>query len=219
MPKRNVIRQDLDNSFYHVYGRGSIGRTIFKDDQDKIFFLGLLERYLGRKKLSNKHNVIYPNFYGEVELCAYCLMGTHFHLLSWQLESGLVSQLMKSVLVSYTAYYNKRYKVRGPLLESRFLASLITEESYLLHLTRYIHLNPEDYRDYLWSSLGFYVAGLQEDWVKPDKIIDMFSLKPDSYWDLLKDYEEDKKDELNKVKSDFADGGTSLREENSKKPF
>ncbi|MDL2327928.1 hypothetical protein LJC64_04710 [Ruminococcaceae bacterium OttesenSCG-928-A11] len=219
MPSRNTVREDIDDSYYHIYGRGSLGRVIFKDDQDKMTFLKLIQRYLGRKEQRNPlNNTFYPNYYGKIELLAYCVMGTHFHLLFWQQSSGLISQLMKSVLVSYTAYYNKKYSVRGPLLESRFKSSIIIDENYLLHLTRYIHLNPDDYRDYLFSSLAYYVAGLKEDWIKPDKIIEMFDLGPEGYWDLLKDYEEEK-DSLNQMKTSFADDGISLEAEKQEKPF
>jgi REP element-mobilizing transposase RayT len=204
------VRNDLPDSFYHIYGRGSVGRIIFKDDQDKNVFLGLLQRYLGRKVMKNRFNAAYPNFYGEVELSAYCLMGTHFHLLLWQQNTGGIAKLMQSVLVSYTRYYNKKYTVRGALLESRYLSSRVGEDNYLLHLTRYIHLNPPDYRDYLWSSLPYYVSGLRDDWMHQERIIDMYDLKPESYWELLADYEE-KKDELNNLKNDFADRGESIK--------
>lgn len=215
------MRSDVEDSFYHVYGKGSLGRVIFKTDQDKMYFLSLFERYLGQKAQRNEYNSkLYNNYYGQVELLAYCVMDTHFHLMFWQKDSGLISEFMKSVLVSYSAYYNKKYSVRGPLLESRFKASRIDDENYLLHLTRYIHLNPDDYRDYLFSSLGYYVVGLKDDWIKPDKIVEMFDLTPESYWDLLKDYEEQKaKDSLREIKSDFADSGESIDYSKQKRPF
>ena len=221
MPSRNTVREDMDNSFYHVYGRGSLGRIIFKDNQDKAYFLKLFERYLDSKQHKNEYNrKNYENYYEQIELLAFCVMDTHFHLMFWQKDAGLVSDIMKAILVSYTIYYNKRYSVRGPLLESRFKASRIDDENYLLHLTRYIHLNPDDYRDYWFSSLGFYVAGLKEDWVRPNKIIEMFNLTPESYWDLLKDYEEQKaKDELSKAKDSFADDGESIDFIKQNKPF
>lgn len=221
MPSRNIVREDVEDSFYHVYGRGSFGRVIFKDDQDKMVFLGLFERYLAKEVQRNKYNnKAYDNYYGTIELLAFCVMDEHFHLMFWQRDRGLISELMKSVLVSYTAYYNKKYGVRGPLLESRFRSTRIGDEDYLLHLTRYIHLNPEDYRDYLFSSLGYYVAGLKEDWVRPDRVVEMFELSAEKYWDLLKDYEEQKaKDELSEVKVDFADSGESIDFSRSKNPF
>lgn len=213
-----MVRDDVDDSFYHVYGRGSFGRSVFKTDEDKMFFLGLLERYLGSKTQKNMRTCkLYENYFGRIDLLAYCIMDTHFHLLFWQKESGLISQLMKSVLVSYSAYYNKKYSQRGPLLESRFKASRIDDENYLLHLTRYIHLNPDDYRDYLWSSLGYFVAGLEEDWVRPDKIIEMFDLTYEGYWDLLKDYEVED-DALNQMKDDFADDGKSIDAQRQENP-
>ena len=220
MPSKNTVREDVDNSFYHVYGRGSLGRVIFKTDEDKKTFLGYLKRYLGVKTIARSNGSKYPNYYGQVELLAFCVMGTHFHLCFWQKESGLISDLMKAVLVSYTAYYNKKYSVRGQLLESRFKSTRIDDDNYLLHLTRYIHLNPEDYRDYWFSSLGYYVAGLKEDWVRPDRLIEMFDLTAESYWDLLKDYEEQKEqDSIAEMKDSFADSGEAIDETGEKQPF
>jgi putative transposase len=209
MPNRNIIRYDFADSFYHVYGRGAAGRTIFKDNQDKQAFLGMLQRYLSKKPVKTPRRTLYPNYYGQVELAAFCIMGTHFHLLFWQAEPGLMAKLMQSLLSSYTVYYNKKYQTRGALLESRYRARQINEDNYLLHLTRYIHLNPPDFRDYDYSSLPYYVAGLREDWVRPDRVIDMYDLTPAAYWDLLADYEE-KKDEIEQIKYDFADGGDSI---------
>lgn len=217
MPSRNVVREDVENSFYHIYGKGSLGRAIFKTDGDKMAFFGFLQRYLDLKIEKKRNGTPYQNYHGKVDLLAYCVMDSDFHLLLWQQEVGLISELMKSVLVSYTMYYNKKYGVSGQLLESRFKAVRIDEDENLLHLTRYIHLVPSDFRDYLWSSLGYYVAGLEEEWVRPDKIIEKFDLTYDGYWDMLKDYEE--KDSLDELKSDFADSGKSIDSERMGSPF
>lgn len=204
MPNRNIVRYDFADSFYHVYGRGAAGRTIFKDDQDKRKFLELLQRYLGKEPTKTVHRTEYPNYYDQVELGAFCIMGTHFHLLLWQSKPGMMAKLMQSLLSSYTMYYNKKYKTRGALLESRYRARRITEDNYLLHLTRYIHLNPPDWRSHDWSSLSHYVNDLNEDWVRPERIIDMYDLTPEKYWDLLADYEEEK-DAIEEFRSEFAD--------------
>jgi hypothetical protein len=55
--------------------------------------------------------------------------------------------------------------------------------------------------------LPYYVSGAKDDWVLPDRVIDMYDLTPDKYWDLLADYEAQKKDALDEIKGDFADAG------------
>ncbi|MDR2524485.1 MAG: transposase [Candidatus Nomurabacteria bacterium] len=209
MPRKNTVRYDFPDSFYHVYGRGAGGRAIFADDADKTYFLELLERYLGEGEKTNKLGMAYPNFHGQVELAAFCVMDEYFHLLLRQSDTGQISTLMRLLLTSYTMYYNKKYRCRGPLLESRYRSTCVTDREYLLHLTRYIHLNPPDYRDYFWSSLPYYVAGLRDDWVCPARIVENFNLSPESYWDLLSNYAGEN-DTLASLKSRFADTGQSF---------
>jgi putative transposase len=87
-------------------------------------------------------NQIAKNQEKRVEIIAYCLMPTHIHLLLKQLDDFGVSTFMKNILISYSRYFNTKHKRKGPLWESRFKSILVNKDDYLLHLTRYIHLNP-----------------------------------------------------------------------------
>ena len=69
-------------------------------------------------------------------------MPNHIHLLVYQHQPQAMAQFMRSVLTSYSRYFNKRYKRSGSLFESRYKASLISDDAYLEHISRYIHLNP-----------------------------------------------------------------------------
>ncbi len=69
-------------------------------------------------------------------------MPTHLHLILKQLKENGISIFMGNLLNSYSRYFNIRYKRKGPLWEGRFKSILIENGEYLLHLTRYIHLNP-----------------------------------------------------------------------------
>ena len=73
-------------------------------------------------------------------------MGNHFHLLLYQVTESGVRELMTSVLTAYTMYFNKRHKRRGPLFESTFKAVIVLEDTQLMHITRYIHLNHSHYK-------------------------------------------------------------------------
>jgi hypothetical protein len=142
----------------------------------------------------------YPEY--EVEINAYCLMENHFHLLIYQMEDrDALSGLMRSVSTAYSMYYNKKYRQHGHLFQSIFKASRITEEPYLLHITRYIHMNPRTYKTYRWSSLGAYLGRDCDLWLKPERIKTM---SPDEYERFLTDYE-GKKAELELVKIQLAD--------------
>ena len=209
MPSKNITRVDLANGFYHVYGRGAARRLIFVHDNDKQFFIELLERYLGSETKFDINNNPYPSFRGKVELMAYCLMGTHFHLLLHQVESGYLSDFMKSLIGSYTRYFNRKHQSHGALLESRFRASLITEEQYLTHLTRYIHFNPDNHENYKWSSIGYYYGTPEPDWLRVSELMEYANLSPDYYRELMQDYEE----LIEELKGmNLADSGNSIIE-------
>lgn len=192
MPRRNVIRSDGQDVFYHVYARGANKRRIFLDEEDNLKFLQLLERYLSPEDARNQYGVPYPNFYNKVDLLAYCLMPNHFHLLVYQRQSHMLTSLMQSVMTSYSRYFNLKYKRTGPLFESRFRSSAILDEAYLEHITRYIHLNPRQWRDYEYSSLPYYLQQDTVSWVRPNRIVSMFKT-PAEYIQFLEDYQENKK--------------------------
>jgi putative transposase len=77
-----------------------------------------------------------------VNIIAYCFMPTHIHLILKQLEDNAISIYMNNILNSYTRYFNIRHKRKGPLWEGRFKKVRVVSDEQLLHLTRYIHLNP-----------------------------------------------------------------------------
>ena len=106
-------------------------------------------------------------------------------------------------------YYNRKHGTRGALLESRFRASLINEENYLVHLTRYIHFNPSNYEDYKWSSLRYYLGEPEPDWSNAAELIEIANLSPRYYRELMQDYEEmlEGLEDVN-----LADSGESLLE-------
>lgn len=78
----------------------------------------------------------------SVDIIAYCLMPTHIHLIFKQLEDNGISRSVNNILNSYTRYFNIKHKRKGPLWESRFKSKRIESDEQLLHLSRYIHLNP-----------------------------------------------------------------------------
>ena len=77
-----------------------------------------------------------------VDILAYCLMPTHIHLILKQLKDKGISVFMSQISNSYARYFNIKHERKGSLWESQFKNILITNDEQLLHLTRYIHLNP-----------------------------------------------------------------------------
>jgi len=203
MPSRNVLKLDIADSYYHVYARGASRSNIFIDSQDYANFLSLFKRYLSPAQQHDRVGVPYPHLFGKIELLCYCLMPNHFHLLLYQAEEQSMQKLMRGVMTSYSRYFNKKYERSGPLFETRYKASHIYNQSYLEHITRYIHLNPKDWKDYKYSSLGFYLNRQSAAWLQPDKILGMFK-DAEEYFVFVSDYEAHKR-MLEEIKHDLAE--------------
>lgn len=193
MASKNTIKQYVENGFYHIYNRGVEKRDIFLDDQDYRVFLHLLKYYLSPPLDTNKWQHPLTSLTGfdpvrirqiqtlnkEIELLAYCLMPNHFHLLIKQLTIDGITKLLRKMLITYSMYFNRRYKRVGHLFQGVYKAVLIENDSYLLHLSRYIHLNPHELIgsnpvNYPYSSYQYYLGNKTADWIKPKFILDYF---------------------------------------------
>ena len=203
MPSRNVIKQDAPQSYYHVYARGANRQRVFKEPADFEKFLRLFDRYLSPSEVHNANGLSFPNYFNKVELLCFCLMPNHFHLLVYQHQHGEMTKLMRSLLTSYSMYFNKKYKRTGPLFESRYKASLISDDAYLEHVTRYIHLNPREWRHYDYSSLPYYLQRITDAWIRPGRITERFAT-PQQYQVFVEDYEQNK-EMLDILKHELAD--------------
>ena len=194
MPQRNSIKTYVKNGFYHIYNRGVEKRIIFKNTQDYKVFLKYLKECLSLPQNKEKLNTIFTlkgasfkgvprqpkNYYKNIFLEAYCLMPNHFHLLIKQLDQKSIEGFMRSLATRYSMYFNKKYNRVGKLFQGRYKAVLITDDSYLLHLSRYIHLNPLECTDNLvgaYSSYADYLGLRKTKWIKPKIILNYFNYK------------------------------------------
>jgi putative transposase len=203
MPSRNVVKIDVPESFYHVYARGASKKDIFIEKQDFEYFLSLFKRHLSKEPTVSKVGVPYPHLRAELELVAYCLMKNHFHLYLYQEVEGAMPRLMKSVMTSYSRYFNLKYKQSGSLFESRYKAVRTDTDEYTQHITRYIHLNPKYWKRYPYSSLKYYEGNADAEWINPERIINIFHSR-DEYLEFVSDYEE-QRDILSRMKYELAD--------------
>ncbi len=191
MPARNSRKIYADGGIYHVYNRGVEKRTIFEDEQDFKVFLKNLKEYLSPiPKTETKTTFLIgnksytgvkrrpKNYYGQLELLAYCLIPNHFHLIVKVNKGVILKKFMQSLSTRYSMYFNKKYQRVGSLFQDRYKAILVKEEAYLLHLSRYIHLNPAEYLPNIldaYSSYGEYLGLRKTDWIKPDVILSYFN--------------------------------------------
>lgn len=203
MPAKNTLKLDEVNSYYHVYARGVAKLPIFMDDQDFSYFIQLFSRYLSIEAVVSKAGVVYPHYRGQIELLSYCLMSNHFHLLVYQHQQTALTSLMRSVMTAYSKYFNLRYKRTGPVFESRYKAVRIDSDTYLSHISRYIHMNPRYYITYKYSSYTAYVNGSAPEWLQTERISGMFE-SGDRYASFCSDYV-DRRKVLQRVKTELAD--------------
>lgn len=192
MPRRNTVKQFVEDSFYHIYNIGLDKRTIFCDDHDYKTFLYILKRYLKRVEPLEGFNPkkIPPQetLWREIQLVAYCLMPNHFHLLVKQFTKDAITKLMRRISTNFVMYFNERYERSGPLFQSIYKAVLIDSDPYLLHITRYVHTNSKDlgpeslnleqnwtsFKNYPYSSYLDYLGQRQTDWIHPEEILKLF---------------------------------------------
>ena len=205
MPSRNIVREFEADAYYHVYNRGVEKRAIFLDAKDVTVLLGLLKKYLvGDTRESNKGNRHkFPVLESEVRLLTYCLMKNHFHLLFYQASAQGVEKLMRRVMTGYEMYFNSRYNRVGSLFQGPYKASRVTSDAYLLHISRYIHLNPKQYRSWPDSSYSYYAgAKTTPVWLDTELILGLFNGRKD-YLAFLDEYV-DTKHELDSLKWQLA---------------
>ena len=144
--------------FYHIYNRGTEKRKIFLSKRDYQRFL-LLLYYCNSDSnvvLRLEEQLFSPKSRKEplVDICFYCLMPNHFHLLIREKIEGGVSRFMQKLSIGYTMYFNKLHERNGVLFQGKFKATHANNDRYLKYLISYIHLNPVKLIDPQWKENG-----------------------------------------------------------------
>jgi len=190
-----------NDQIYHIFNRGVERRNIFTTkwefqrglDVLKYYrFSNLPFRYSSLLKLPQEDreeilSKINKNNNKLVEIITFCLMPNHFHLLLKQLQSDGIKRFIANFSNSYTKYFNTKHERTGPLFEGIFKAILVETDEQLVHLSRYLHLNPtssfiisaEDLETYQWSSFSEYLGKNSEHICDKDSILQLFSSTED----------------------------------------
>ncbi len=160
------LRIQYPDAWYHVMNRGRRGEEIFEGKKDYEAFIELLKDVVEDYK---------------VNVAAYCLMSTHYHLLI-QTPEGNISRSMRHLNGVYTQRYNRLHHCDGQLFRGRYKCILVDADSYLLELLRYIHRNPleagmvKDLSKYTWSSHFGYLSGSKKwDWLHKNYVLALFA--------------------------------------------
>ena len=186
----------VTGEIYHVFNRGinRVPTFIKKREYDRAidslqFYrfvkppvkLSVFLRYEEKKKhdvlkLLNDRPI-------QVDILSYCLMPNHFHLLLKQKVDNGISKFLSNFQNSYTRYFNTKNERDGSLFLNQFKAVRIETQEQLIHVSRYIHLNPytgyvvknfQELLAYPWSSLSSYVEK-SNDFVDKNSIMQNFN--------------------------------------------
>lgn len=158
---------------YHIFNRSIAEFKIFKSHSDfsrikeaiqyyqiqkrpfSFTYFNKIQKNITKHKRSKSEISIDMDKNNKlVQIIAYCIMPTHIHLVLKELGERGVVIFMSNLLNSYSRYFNIKHKRKGPLWEGRFKRVLVENDEQLLHLTRYIHLNP----------VTAYLVNKPEDW-------------------------------------------------------
>lgn len=195
MPGRKIPL--VSGEYYHVFNRGidHCSTFLIEADYRRAFETISLYRFpnpplslskflrLDTIRRSEIIDLMAPST-PLVSLISYCFMPNHFHfLLRQDLDNG-TSKFVGNFQNSYTKYFNNRHKRDGSLYLDQFKAIRVETEEQLLHVSRYIHLNPYTGRlvdsissimNYPWSSFPEYLGNIQNRLTDPSFIMKNFS--------------------------------------------
>lgn len=195
----------VTGEYYHVFNRGVAKLPVFVAKQDyQQAMLGLnyyrfikppikLSRFKRLNTQSKAEFLSKLSGIGNklVDIVSFTLMPNHFHLLLKQTADNGIARYLSLFTNSYTRYFNTKLRRPGPLFQGVFKAVHVDNNAQLLHLSRYIHLNPYvsgivnkvDLLAYPWSSLPYYLAGTK-DIIEPSSILSQFK-NPPGYRDFV----------------------------------
>jgi len=165
MPR--LARLDAPGVLHHVMGRGIERKEIFLNSLDRNDFIARLA------KLAQD---------GAWDVYAWALLPNHFHLLCKTQQQPL-SYSMRKLLTGYAVNFNRRHRRNGHLFQNRYKSIVCQEDSYLLELVRYIHLNllraglVKDMRGLdrsPWSGHSALMGHVKREWQDTDYVLSLF---------------------------------------------
>ena len=180
------LRIDYPNAWHHVMNRARRGQDLFVDKADYQQFIDLLQEITELFK---------------VNVAAYCLMPTHYHLMLQTPDANL-SRCMRHLNGVYTQRYNVSHRCDGTLFRGRYKSILVDADNYLLQLVRYIHRNPlaaglvKRLDQYVWSSHKGYLSKAKKwNWLYKHFVLDMLTTQINSQIQVYRQFMAQEQDE------------------------
>lgn len=121
-------RADRPGALHHVTSRGQAHRPLFETATDVATFLWLLRRQVQD---------------GHLEVLAYSVLSTHFHLLA-RTPDGSLARRLQWVLARYAEWFNRTRERDGHAFKGRYFAKCVEDHVYLANVVAYIDRNAVD---------------------------------------------------------------------------
>lgn len=195
----------ITSQIYHIFNRGvNKGEIFFAERDYRRFLLAAIHYKIKKSKFSYEKlplnalndpgsSALSATPSPRVRILAYCLMPNHFHILAQQLEDEGLRSYLQQLSNSYVHYVNIKYDRVGPLFQGRFKNVLVKSDEQLMHVSRYIHLNPliadliSNLKDYRWFSYLSYLGKNNDGFCDPKLILDLFPSK-EAYEKFVSDH-------------------------------
>ena len=187
--------------FFHIFNKSIAGFNIFQKTDCSQRFIELLDYYNNQIVLTKFSLAKQKNLYKytsllsfnndrSIKIISFCIMPDHYHLLIKTDSIEKLSKLISDVENSYTRYFNIRFRRKGPLWQSRYKKVGIHTNQQLLHVSRYIHLNPSTKRlvDKLekWEYSSYRSLINDPYWLK-DVLTEISISSPNAYRKFVED--------------------------------
>ncbi len=219
------IRTTSEKEYYHVYNRTVLKIPEFGDsknaDRLKLTFLAA-NSTISNKAFDYIRNTNHPNVDHIMDILvggdkltdvlSYVIMPTHYHILLNEKRDGSIRDFIHKTNTSIAKYINTKKERKGPLFEGRYKIEHVDSNEYLLHLWRYIHLNPLDFilgrswrkgklknwklvlsklEKYQWSSLDYFLKNKKDPIISGAEIIKDQFKDLNSYTKFLREWTDD----------------------------
>lgn len=152
VPRSLLVEVDSTN---HCTWRSHGHQLVLDSEEACRVFLALVRKYKGK--------------YG-IEIHAYCLMGSHPHLMCRASRGQQAfSDFWKLVNWGFARWYNRRTQGRGQVVMERLRSPRIQDGRHQLEVMRYVDLNPVraqlvgSAKEWRWSSFRHYAYGVPDD--------------------------------------------------------
>ncbi len=191
----------VNGEYYHIFNRGVARQPTFLSKTHYKQAMFALKYYRFRKpplRLSRLKDLSISRLEEvlsslsleadiQVKIVSFVLMPNHFHFLLQQISDKGISTFISKLTNSYTKYFNTKHRRVGPVFQGLFKAVHIESTQQLLHVSRYIHLNPfvssvvsaRELSSYPYSSFPEFLRG-ESSFISLDPILINFP-SPEKY--------------------------------------